>query len=96
MVCTEAEQVHIASLHLKDGASEWWEGTGLDDHPNLSWAMFKAKLTDHYFSRAMREEKLKEFLYPETEGLKVSELAAKFNHLLHYAGSDVHSEEQKI
>ena len=44
----------------------------------------------------MREEKHKEFLYPKTDVLKVTELATKFNHLLQYAGQDVSSEEQKI
>jgi len=96
VACTEAEKVHIASLHLKDGASEWWESTRLAESPNLNWAMFKIKLTDRFFSRAMRDEKMKEFLYPETEGLNVTELAAKFNHLLHYAGPDAQSEEKKI
>lgn len=94
--CTEAEQVHIASLQLKDGASEWWEGTGLADHPELSWRMFKDKMMDRFFSISMREEKLKEFLYPEVEGLTVTEHATKFNHLLHYAGLEVNSEQQKI
>ena len=88
--------MHIASLHLKEEASEWWEGTRLADHPGLNWEMFKAKMTDRFFSRAMRDEKHKEFMYPKTEGLKVTELATKFNHLLQYAGSDVTSEEQKI
>ena len=94
--CTEAEKVHIASLQLKDVASEWWESTGLADHPELNWSMFKTKMTDRFFSRAMRDEKHKEFLYPKTDGLKVTELAAKFNHLLQYAGPEVSSEEQKI
>ena len=44
----------------------------------------------------MRDEKHKEFLYPKNDGLRVTELAAKFNHLLQYAGTDVSSEEQKI
>ena len=96
VVCTEAEKVHIASLQLKDGASEWWESTGLATHPELNWEMFKTKMTDRFFSRAMREEKRKEFLYPKNHGLKVTELAAKFNHLLHYAGAEVTTEEQKI
>lgn len=96
IVCTEIEKVHIASLQLKEGASEWWESTGLADHPELSWERFKNKMMDRFFSVAMREEKLKEFLYPEVEGLSVTERAFKFNHLLHYAGSEVSSEQQKI
>ena len=34
--CTEAEKVHIASLRLKEEASEWWESTGLADSPVLT------------------------------------------------------------
>ena len=82
VVYTEAEKVHIASLQLKEGASEWWEGTGLAEHPTLNWDMFKDKMFDRFFSSAMREEKLKEFLYPKIEGIKVPELATMFNHLL--------------
>jgi len=96
IMCTEAEKVHIASLQLRGGASEWWENTGLANHPGLNWNMFKTKMIDRFFSRAMREEKRKEFLYPDNRGLKVTELAAKFNHLLHYSGPDMMSEEQKI
>ena len=94
--CTEAEKVQIASLQLKEEASEWWENTGLSDRADLSWAMFKTKMMDRFFSRSMRDEKHKEFMHPEIEGLKVTELVTKFNHLLQYAGSDVTSEEQKI
>ena len=80
--CTETEKVHIASLQLKEDASYWWENTGLADSPDLNWAMFKTKMTDRFFSRAMREEKRKEFLYPKNDGLKVAELATKFNRML--------------
>ena len=48
--CTEVEKVHIASLQLKEVASEWWESTGLADHADLNWGMFKAKMMDHFFS----------------------------------------------
>ena len=44
----------------------------------------------------MRKEKLKEFLFPKIEGMKVPELAIKFNHLLQYAGTEVSTESQKI
>ena len=94
--CCEAEKVLIASLQLKEGASEWWESSGLVDLPNLTWAMFKEKMYDRFFSTAMRKEKLKEFLYPQTDGLSVSEIALKFNHLLKYAGPEMASEKQKM
>ena len=62
----------------------------------LNWEMFKSKMLDRFFSTAMREEKLKEFLYPKIDGMKVPELATKFNHLLQYAGTEVSTETQKI
>ena len=44
----------------------------------------------------MRKEKLKEFLYPQTDGLSVSEIALKFNHLLKYSGPEMAGETQKM
>ena len=94
--CSETEKVQLASLQLKEGASEWWENSGLVDLPDLTWSMFKDKMYARFFSTAMRKEKLKEFLYPQTEGLTISEIALKFNHLLKYAGPEMSSESQKL
>ena len=82
VVCTAAEKVYIASLQLKEGASEWWESSGLSEYHQLNWEMFKSKMLDRFFSMTMREEKLKEFLYPKIDRIKVSKMATKFNHLL--------------
>ena len=94
--CSEADKVHIAALKLREEASEWWESSKLSEHPELSWGMFKEKMTNRFFSPAMKDEKLDELFSPKVKGLSVLERAKKFNHLLQYAGPEISSEEQKI
>ena len=47
----------------------------------LNWEIFKTKMMDRFFSSAMRDEKLKEFLYPRVKGLRMPEKAHEVNHL---------------
>lgn len=51
---------------------------------------------DRFFSDAMREEKIKEFLYPKIEVMKIPKLATKFNPLLLYAGTKITIKTYKI
>src|ERR1044071_7682193 len=93
--CPENEKVTIASYYLIDDASDWWDVSRPTDH-GATWKEFRTKLEDRFFPEALRDAKLHEFKYPENEGLKVQQLAVKFNKLLKYATVVVRNEKDKI
>ncbi|KAL2497956.1 Gag protease polyprotein [Abeliophyllum distichum] len=61
------QKILCAEFMLSGRAGRWWEPASRtrteDEQNNLSWAQFKVKLMEKYFSQALRDYKKSEFLH---------------------------------
>ncbi|XP_069145636.1 uncharacterized protein [Solanum lycopersicum] len=81
------ERVELDSYQLKNVARTWYNKwkEGREDnalHPN--WACFEEALMRRFFSRELKEAKVREFLNLKKESLSVHEYDLKFTHLSRY------------
>ncbi|WMV13788.1 hypothetical protein MTR67_007173 [Solanum verrucosum] len=77
----DLEHVELVSYQLKGVARIWydqWKKNRAEGPPLLSWAVFENTFLGRFFSRELREAKVKEFLNLQQEAMSVKEYSLKF------------------
>lgn len=94
----ENKRVPLAAHCLEGPAHIWWKGERLDrllNDPFISWAEFKEKLFDVYFSNSIKE-KLKNDLKNLRQGSRtVMEYEQEFSRLVNYIPSVIWNDRHK-
>ncbi|WMV19044.1 hypothetical protein MTR67_012429 [Solanum verrucosum] len=84
MHVADTERVELAMYQLKDVARTWfdqWKGGRAENAQHASWACFKEAFLGRYFSRELKEAKVREFLTLKQDSLSVHEYELKFTQL---------------
>lgn len=82
------ERVELAAYQLKNVARTWfdqWKKGRAEGAPLASWACFEEAIFGRFFSRELKEAKVREFLTLKQESLSVHEYGLKFTQLSRYA-----------
>ncbi|XP_028126277.1 uncharacterized protein LOC114323018 [Camellia sinensis] len=91
-----ADRTTLAVFKLDEEANHWWELIkNTRDVASLSWNQFRELFLNKYFPSTVRRERVKEFQNLEQGNMTVTQYAAKFEELAHYATRYVANDEEK-
>ncbi|XP_028110649.1 uncharacterized protein LOC114309150 [Camellia sinensis] len=91
-----ADKIALALFELDDKADHWWELIkNTRDIVSLSWNQFRELFLNIYFPSIIHQERVKEFQNLEQGNMAVTQYAAKFEELAHYATRYVANDEEK-
>ena len=93
---SDADKVSCALCLLRDDASEWWLSMRtIHDERTVTWEQFRQLLEEKYFTKALKDEKAREFLYLKQRKMTIEECLRKFEELSRYAPHMVATDELK-
>ncbi|KAH0729719.1 hypothetical protein KY290_000849 [Solanum tuberosum] len=85
---TDTVRVELATYQMKNVARTWfdqWKGGRAEDAPPASWACFEEAFLERFFTRELKEAKVREFLTLKQDFLSLHEYGLKFTQLSRYA-----------
>jgi hypothetical protein len=82
---------------LRGPASTWWANfVAVQPEGHLvTWAEFKQAFREHYIPNGVQQMKLEEFVHLKQGGDSMMQYLTKFNHLSHYAITQVATDLKK-
>ncbi|KAH0720138.1 hypothetical protein KY284_005168 [Solanum tuberosum] len=99
MHVADTEWVELAAYQMKGVTRIWldqWKKNRAEDAPHASWASFDVAFLGRFFSREMKESKVREFLTLKHDSLSIHEYGLKFTQLSRYAPEMVADMRNKI
>ncbi|XP_058099862.1 uncharacterized protein LOC131244241 [Magnolia sinica] len=96
--CSDAQKVSWATYLLEGEAETWWKSVqrSVPTGYAWTWAGFKTKFLEKYFSRSCRSEKIAQFLKLEQGSLTVTQYEVRFDELSRYVPKALEDEEYKL
>ncbi|XP_057969338.1 uncharacterized protein LOC131158487 [Malania oleifera] len=100
VLCADKQRVLYATFRLTGEAKHWWFAVKLLEEQRLApvaltWGRFKEIIFDGYFPSSIRDAKMEEFLNRTQGHLTVSQYAARFVELSHFAPFMIQDEFKK-
>ncbi|XP_028081961.1 uncharacterized protein LOC114283349 [Camellia sinensis] len=95
-ITEDADRIALAVFKLDDETDHWGELIkNTCDVSNMSWNQLKEFFLNKYFPSTVRQEQVREFQNLEQGNITVTQYAAKFEELAHYATTYVENDEEK-
>lgn len=99
MKCPEDQKLQCIVFVLTDDAEIWWqpaERSVVGNGGSITWAQFKERFYEKYFSANTRYNKQVDFMQLKQGAMSVEEYEQEFTKLSHFAPKMVATEKDKI